>query len=130
MPMKMLACCKFGAPSMEEEETWKLIAGSKAAGKKRKKPVPNAKCLNNAEEQKVEDNAADWDRSLVTGATGYIAGHLVKQLLSRGEKVRGTVRCLQNAGTVFLNSSTLNFRVQGNLHICVHLKEQMNALNW
>jgi hypothetical protein len=33
---------------MEEEETWKLIAGSKAAGKKRKKPVPNAKCLNNA----------------------------------------------------------------------------------
>mmetsp|Transcript_2119 Transcript_2119/g.2077 ORF Transcript_2119/g.2077 Transcript_2119/m.2077 type:complete len:366 (-) Transcript_2119:118-1215(-) len=31
---------------------------------------------------------------LVTGATGFIAGHLILQLLNRGYKVRGTVRDL------------------------------------
>ncbi|KAH8657896.1 hypothetical protein BX600DRAFT_482486 [Xylariales sp. PMI_506] len=29
---------------------------------------------------------------LVTGATGYVAAHIIKQLLERGYKVRGTVR--------------------------------------
>jgi nucleoside-diphosphate-sugar epimerase len=33
---------------------------------------------------------------LVTGATGYIASHLIKILLERGHKVRGTVRSLSN----------------------------------
>ncbi len=34
---------------------------------------------------------------LVTGASGYIAGHVIKQLLERGEvRVRGTVRSLKN----------------------------------
>lgn len=31
---------------------------------------------------------------LVTGATGFVAGHLIQQLLMRGYKVRGTVRDL------------------------------------
>ncbi len=34
---------------------------------------------------------------LVTGATGYIAAHVVQQFLSRGYKVRGTVRSLLKA---------------------------------
>jgi nucleoside-diphosphate-sugar epimerase len=34
---------------------------------------------------------------LVTGATGYIAGHVVNQFLSRGYRVRGTARSLSNA---------------------------------
>lgn len=34
----------------------------------------------------------------VTGASGYIAGHLVAQLLEAGYKVRGTVRSLSNEG--------------------------------
>ena len=33
---------------------------------------------------------------LVTGASGYIASHLIKILLERGHKVRGTVRSLSN----------------------------------
>eukprot|EP00389_Voromonas_pontica_P013394 GDKH01020674.1.p1 GENE.GDKH01020674.1~~GDKH01020674.1.p1 ORF type:complete len:351 (+),score=69.56 GDKH01020674.1:127-1179(+) len=33
---------------------------------------------------------------LVTGATGYIASHIVEQLLAKGFKVRGTVRSLSN----------------------------------
>lgn len=33
---------------------------------------------------------------LVTGATGYIAGHIINDLLSRGYKVVGTVRSLAN----------------------------------
>jgi len=32
----------------------------------------------------------------VTGATGYLAAHIIKQLLERGHKVRGTVRSLTN----------------------------------
>src|SRR5690349_10541348 len=31
---------------------------------------------------------------LVTGATGFLASHIIKQLLDQGYKVRGTVRSL------------------------------------
>ncbi len=37
---------------------------------------------------------------LVTGASGYIAGHIVAQLLDRGYTVRGTVRSLASEETV------------------------------
>jgi nucleoside-diphosphate-sugar epimerase len=33
---------------------------------------------------------------LVTGASGYIASHIVKQLLEKGYRVRGTVRNLND----------------------------------
>lgn len=33
---------------------------------------------------------------LVTGASGYLAAHCVKQLLTFGYRVRGTVRSLKN----------------------------------
>ena len=36
----------------------------------------------------------DSDLVLVTGASGYIATHIVKQLLELGYRVRGTVRSL------------------------------------
>lgn len=32
----------------------------------------------------------------MTGASGYIASHIVKQLLGKGYRVRGTVRSLKN----------------------------------
>lgn len=32
----------------------------------------------------------------VTGASGFLAGHIVKQLLEKGYRVRGTVRSLEN----------------------------------
>ena len=35
---------------------------------------------------------------LVTGATGYIAGHCIRELLEHGYRVRGTVRSLRDAG--------------------------------
>lgn len=38
----------------------------------------------------------DNDLILVTGASGYIATHIVKQLLELGYRVRGTVRSLKN----------------------------------
>lgn len=38
----------------------------------------------------------DQDLVLVTGASGYIATHVVKQLLDLGYRVRGTVRSLKN----------------------------------
>ena len=31
---------------------------------------------------------------LVTGATGYIAGHCIRELMEHGYRVRGTVRSL------------------------------------
>ena len=37
---------------------------------------------------------------LVTGATGYIAGHVIEQLLAAGHTVRGTVRALSAEDTV------------------------------
>ncbi len=33
---------------------------------------------------------------LVTGASGYLAAHIVKQLLEQGYRVRGTVRSLKD----------------------------------
>lgn len=33
---------------------------------------------------------------MVTGASGYLAAHIVKQLQDEGYRVRGTVRDLQN----------------------------------
>lgn len=36
------------------------------------------------------------DLVLVTGASGYLASHIVKQLLEQGHRVRGTVRSLAN----------------------------------
>lgn len=36
-------------------------------------------------------------RILITGVNGYVASHIAKQLLSRGYKVRGTVRDLQRS---------------------------------
>lgn len=43
-----------------------------------------------------EAKITDDDLILVTGASGYIATHIVKQLLDSGYRVRGTVRSLQN----------------------------------
>ncbi|XP_071493069.1 uncharacterized protein [Diadema antillarum] len=40
--------------------------------------------------------ADDTVKVLVTGSSGYIATHIVKQLLEAGYKVRGTVRSLSN----------------------------------
>ena len=37
---------------------------------------------------------------LVTGASGYIASHVVLQLLQSGHKVKGTVRSLHNESKV------------------------------
>ena len=37
---------------------------------------------------------------VVTGATGFVASELVKQLLAKGYTVRGTVRSLQNKDKV------------------------------
>ena len=37
---------------------------------------------------------------LVTGASGYLGSHCVKQLLDQGYKVRGTVRSLSNEAKV------------------------------
>ena len=35
-------------------------------------------------------------RALVTGATGFLASHLIQILLERGYRVRGTVRSIAN----------------------------------
>jgi nucleoside-diphosphate-sugar epimerase len=52
--------------------------------------VQNGACVN-----QVQDTSAE--RVLVSGASGYIACHVVKQLLESGKYiVRGTVRHLTN----------------------------------
>lgn len=40
------------------------------------------------------------DLVLVTGASGYVAGHCIIQLLDRGYRVRGTLRSLRRADEV------------------------------
>ena len=37
---------------------------------------------------------------LVTGASGFVAGHCMRRLLHDGYRVRGTLRSLQRAGEV------------------------------
>ncbi|XP_071496388.1 uncharacterized protein [Diadema antillarum] len=44
--------------------------------------------------------SGNGEKVLVTGASGYIASHIVQQLLEAGYKVRGTVRSLSNAAKV------------------------------
>ena len=41
-------------------------------------------------------DVSDKDLVLVTGASGFLATHVVKQLLELGYRVRGTVRSLNN----------------------------------
>jgi dihydroflavonol-4-reductase len=45
---------------------------------------------------------------LVTGATGFIAGHCIEELLSHGYKVRGTVRNQATANVAHLNAIAQN----------------------
>ena len=40
------------------------------------------------------------EKVLVTGASGYLASHVVKLLQEEGQNVRGTVRSLQNEDKV------------------------------
>ena len=40
------------------------------------------------------------DLVLVTGASGFVAGHCMLRLLHDGYRVRGTLRSLQRAGEV------------------------------
>ena len=44
----------------------------------------------------------------VTGATGYIAGHVVEQLVDSGHSVRGTVRDVDAASAGFLGEAPLD----------------------
>ena len=46
-----------------------------------------------------EDQSSD-NLVLVTGATGYLAAHVIKQLQEAGHRVRGTVRSLKNEAKV------------------------------
>ena len=42
------------------------------------------------------DNLVSQKPICVTGASGFIASHIVRELLSRGYQVRGTVRNAEN----------------------------------
>ena len=44
----------------------------------------------------MEHKITDEDLILVTGASGYIACHIVKKLMEKGYRVRGTVRSLKD----------------------------------
>jgi len=48
-----------------------------------------------AEEKGILDPPGDDSLVLVTGASGYIAGHIIKLLLERGYRVRGTIRSVK-----------------------------------
>jgi len=49
----------------------------------------------------VNTDLTDDDLILVTGATGFLASHIIKQLLELGYRVRATVRNLQNDELLF-----------------------------
>jgi nucleoside-diphosphate-sugar epimerase len=48
----------------------------------------------------LEISVMSSDLVLVTGASGYVAGHCMLRLLHDGYRVRGTLRSLQRAGEV------------------------------
>ncbi|XP_072034989.1 uncharacterized protein [Amphiura filiformis] len=45
-------------------------------------------------------DAVEIERVLVTGATGYVAGHIIQQLQQAGYKVRGSVRSLSDENKI------------------------------
>ena len=53
------------------------------------------------------------DKVLVTGATGFVAGHCINELLTHGYQVRGTVRNLKTADVAHLR--TMAERADGDL---------------
>jgi len=56
------------------------------------------------------------DKVLVTGATGFIALHCIKQLLDQGYQVKGTVRSLTKKNEV-IDSMKINSLHPENLSI-------------
>ena len=52
--------------------------------------------LDSSQVTKPETDCFDSPEVLVSGASGYIAAHIVQQLLQAGYQVRGTVRSLKN----------------------------------
>ena len=48
---------------------------------------------------------------LVTGATGYVASHVVEQLLAKGYTVRGTVRNVEKASAGHLGGFGVNLEL-------------------
>ncbi len=61
-----------------------------------------------ADPYELSMNHGKQGRALVTGATGFVAGHCIVDLLGRGYDVRGTVRNLATADTAHLRSAIDN----------------------
>ena len=57
------------------------------------------------------------DTVLVTGASGYIAGHIIQQLLQNGYNVRGTVRSLKDHKTKYKQLYDLQNENTGKLEL-------------
>lgn len=69
----------------------------------------------------------DEQRVLVTGASGFIASHIVKLLLESGFRVKGTVRDLSNAKKINpLKSLALNAKYE--LELCE--ADLLDAKSW
>ena len=79
-----------------------------------------------------EIQITDNDLILVTGATGFLATHVVKQLLEKGYRVRGTVRSLRDEKKLApLRNLVPNSRFKLELVEADLLKEEtwINAVN-
>ncbi|KAK7090236.1 uncharacterized protein [Littorina saxatilis] len=90
---------------------WRVSAMDNMTEAPAKHPVPdttpgtvtsenpqNAPPAVKTSQDKLASDSAE--KILVTGASGYLAGHVVKQLQEAGHVVRGTVRCVKNADKV------------------------------
>lgn len=82
-------------------------------------------------EEKTSDFAAPTTHGpvLVTGATGFVAGHLIQQLLMRGYKVRGTVRDL-NKPEAFAYLSRLQNAAENLELVEVNLRNPVSHKSW
>ncbi len=117
----------------EQQET-----AAEPAAKTEPEAQPEPEEAKKEEEEVVEDDEEEPDdgvpRVLVTGASGYIASHLVKALLEDGRfRVRGTVRSLKNQKKVtstnllaFLGSSLCLLSCRFSL--CVIYSQMLSTL--
>ncbi len=65
--------------------------------------LPPVVAVEEEEEEEEEEPDDGVPRVLVTGASGYIATHLIKSLLEQGRlRIRGTVRSKKNKEKVFI----------------------------
>lgn len=106
---RMQKLCPFGAKEASIAAKELVTCGSRLRGGGLRHSMPIEEPLDQtvkADPSPPTPFTQPGDVVVVTGASGYVAGHVIRSLVDRGYKVRGTVRALNDtAKTAHLRAS-------------------------